>query len=142
MGKKSLKLPSIYLIGMTLALIGFCVPMFRVAGKAMGKTLVIWQANGFDLMKIFKNVDQTGAFICAILIFAGAVISILLGLISIKRTRIARLVSMVISIVSGLIVFFNMSDTGYNIAAKILFIGFYMLIAGWIIAIIGWILNK
>ena len=77
MGKKS-SLPLIYLIGMALVAIGFCVPMFKGLGI---KTI------GFDYMS-FKNFGWTT--IAALLIFCGAVLGVLFCFISAGKSSLCR----------------------------------------------------
>lgn len=135
MAKKNSKISLIYLIGMILSLIGFCVPMFR--GKLIGAT---W--NGFK----FINFDNFGfVTIGALLIFIGAVLGIVVSFLSVKD--IVKLVALLVAIVGGivLVIGFN-QDKIYQIIAKgflkCAYIGFYMIIAGWIVSLAGYFLKK
>lgn len=137
MGKKS-SLPLIYLIGVALVAIGFCVPMFK--GNVLGV-----KTNGFDYMN-FKNFGWMT--IAALLIFCGAVLGVLFSFISVgKSTGLLRLVCIIVSIVGGVILFIKFND---NFLTKTIgkgflkhaFIGFYMILVGWILGLVGAITNK
>ena len=139
---KKIKLPLIYLIGMVLAVVGFCVPMFQT--KILGA-----RYNGFD----FINFDNFGfVTVGALLIFIGAVCGVVLSFLGGKQMDLLRLVALLVS-VAGLIVLYVGFATGSGISGaiakafakefiKCAYIGFYMLIAGWVVALLGWILKK
>ena len=135
MGKKS-SLPLIYLIGMALVAIGFCVPMFKGLGI---------KTNGFDYMS-FKNFGWTT--IAALLIFCGAVLGVLFCFISAgKSTSLLRLICVIASIAGGVILFIKFNDNFMTKAIgkgflKHAFIGFYMIIVGWVLGLVGAITNK
>lgn len=135
MGKKS-SLPLIYLIGVLLVAIGFCVPMFKGLGI---------KTNGFDYMS-FKNFGWTTC--AALLIFCGAVLGVLFCFISAgKSTSLIRLVCIIVSIVGGVILFIKFND---NFLTKTIgkgflkhaYIGFYMILVGWVLGLVGAITNK
>lgn len=135
MAKKSSKISLIYLIGMALSLIGFCVPMFK--GKLLGTT---W--NGFK----FINFDNFGfVTVGALLILIGIILGVVFSLVSVKD--VLKLVALIVSIVGGivLVIGFN-QDSIYQAIAKgflkCAYVGFYLLIAGWIVSIIGYVLKK
>ena len=135
MGKKS-SLPLIYLIGMALVAIGFCVPMFKGLGI---------KTNGFDYMS-FKNLGWTT--IAALLIFCGAVLGVLFCFISAgKSTSLLRLICVIASIAGGVILFIKFNDNFMTKAIgkgflKHAFIGFYMILVGWVLGLVGAITNK
>jgi hypothetical protein len=135
MGKKS-SLPLIYLIGMALVAIGFCVPMFKGLGI---------KTNGFDYMS-FKNFGWTT--IAALLIFCGAVLGVLFCFISAgKSTSLLRLICVIASIAGGVILFIKFNDNFMTKAIgkgflKHAFIGFYMILVGWVLGLVGAITNK
>lgn len=135
MAKKSSKISLIYLIGMALSLIGFCVPMFK--GKLIGKT---W--NGFK----FINFDNFGfVTVGALLILIGIILGIVFSLISVKD--VLKLVALIVSIVGGivLVIGFNQDKLYQAIAKgflKCAYVGFYLLIVGWIVSIVGYVLKK
>ena len=141
MAKKS-KLPLIYLIGMVLTVVGFCVPMFQ--GKLLGT-----RYNGFD----FINFDSFGfVTIGALLIFIGAVCGVVLSFLGGKNMNTFRLVALLVSIAGGIVLFIGfttgsgLSGAVYKQIAKHLlkcaFVGFYMVIAGWVVSLIGWVMKK
>ena len=135
MGKKS-SLPLIYLIGMALVAIGFCVPMFKGLGI---------KTNGFDYMS-FKNFGWTT--IAALLIFCGAVLGVLFCFISAgKSTSLLRLICVIASIAGGVILFIKFNDNFMTKAIgkgflKHAFIGLYMILVGWVLGLVGAITNK
>ncbi len=135
MGKKS-SLPLIYLIGVLLVAIGFCVPMFKGLGI---------KTNGFDYIS-FKNFGWTT--IAALLIFCGAVLGVLFCFISAgKSTGLLKLICIIASIVGGVILFIKFNDNFMTKAIgkgflKHAFIGFYMILVGWVLGLVGAITNK
>ena len=137
--KKSSALPLIYCVGMLATVVGFILPIFRKAIEVFDKTQVIFSMNGFDL---FGDGDSTMK-IMVLLVFIGAAVGVLLSLLqNVSQARILRLVALVISIVGGVYCFLNVGDFVKEMAVKVLFIGFYMIVAGWVVALIGWIMNK
>jgi len=137
MGKKS-SLPLIYLIGVLLVAIGFCVPMFK--GSVIGA-----KTNGFDYMN-FKNFGWMT--IAALLIFCGAVAGVLFCFVGAgKSTGLIRLICIIASIVGGVILIIKFND---NFLTKTIgkgflkhaFIGFYMILVGWVLGLVGAITNK
>ncbi len=135
MGKKS-SLPLIYLIGVALVAIGFCLPMFKGLGI---------KTNGFDYMS-FKNFGWTT--IAALLIFCGAVLGVLFCFIGAgKSTGLLRLICVIASIAGGVILFIKFNDNFMTKAIgkgflKHAFIGFYMILVGWVLGLVGAITNK
>ena len=135
MGKKS-SLPLIYLIGVALIAVGFCLPMF----KGLGTT-----PSGFK----FINFDNFGATtIAALLIFCGAVAGVVFCFVSAgKNTSLIRLICVVISIIGGLILIIKFNDNWLSKTIgkgfiKHAYIGFYMVLAGWIVGLIGAVTKK
>ena len=132
--KKSSALPLIYCVGMLATVVGFIKAI-----EVFDKTQVIFSMNGFDL---FGDGDSTMK-IMVLLVFIGAAVGVLLSLLpNVSQARILRLVALVISIVGGVYCFLNVGDFVKEMAVKVLFIGFYMIVAGWVVALIGWIMNK
>ncbi|MBP3709615.1 MAG: hypothetical protein J6I73_04340 [Treponema sp.] len=132
MAKKSSKslLSNLYLIGMALTAIGFIVPIFK--GNLV-------QVNGFDLVGNGNSVMK----IAALLVFIGAVAGIVLSFVNIgKNQSLLKVIALAVSVVGGLYVFFNTSDFGVKLAAKYLYVGFYLIIIGWVVAIVGYLKNK
>jgi len=136
MGKKGSSLSLLYVIGMALAVIGFCCPMFK---GLFGST-----ANGFK----FINFDNGGfTTVGALILFIGAVAGLawsVLPMIGIKLPS-ADLVKLlaVLALVVGVIVLvvgFTQSKV-YSAVAKHLLknatYGFYILVVGIVAAIIG-----
>ena len=132
MAKKSNKslLSNLYLIGMAITAIGFIVPVFKGA---------LVQVNGFDLVGNGNSIMK----IAALFVFIGAVAGIVLNFVNAgKNQSLLKLIALIVSIAGGLYVFFNTSNIGIKLAAKSLYIGFYMIIIGWIVGIVGYIQNK
>ena len=135
MGKKS-SLPLIYLIGVALVAVGFCLPMF----KGLGTT-----PSGFK----FINFDNFGATtIAALLIFCGAVAGVVFCFVSAgKNTSLIRLLCIVISIIGGVILIVKFNDNWLTKSIgkgfiKHAYIGFYMVLVGWIAGLVGAVLKK
>ena len=135
MGKKS-SLPLIYLIGVALVAVGFCLPMF----KGLGAT-----PSGFR----FIDFDHFGATtIAALLIFCGAVAGVVFCFVSAgKNTSLIRLVCIIISIVGGLILIIKFNDNWLTKTIgkgfiKHAYIGFYMVLVGWVVGLIGAVTKK
>ena len=137
MAKKSKKISLLYLIGMALVVIGFCVPMFK--GKLFGGT-----SNGFD----FINFDNFGfVTIGALLIFVGAVVGLVFSFNIISKSDLVKLIALIVSIVGGvvLVIGFNQDRLYQTIAKgflKTAYVGFYMIIVGWIVSLLGYIMKK
>lgn len=135
MAKKSSKISLIYLIGMALSLIGFCVPMFKVNFPKI-------TCNGFK----FINFDNFGfVTVGALLILIGIILGVIFSLVSVKD--VLKLVALIVSLAGGivLVIGFN-QDSIYQAIAKgflkCAYVGFYLLIAGWIVSIVGYVLKK
>ncbi len=135
MGKKS-SLPLIYLIGVALVAVGFCLPMF----KGLGTT-----PSGFK----FINFDNFGATtIAALLIFCEAVAGGVFCFVSAgKNTSLIRLLCIVISIIGGVILIVKFNDNWLTKSIgkgfiKHAYIGFYMVLVGWVAGLIGAVLKK
>ena len=91
MGKKSGKLPLIYLLGMALVVIGFIIPMFKVSFGPFGSS----NPNGFK----FIDFDHMGfVTIGSLLVFAGACLGVIFSLVNIgSSTDLIRLRTVSIS---------------------------------------------
>lgn len=135
MGKKS-SLPLIYLIGVALVAVGFCLPMF----KGLGTTPSGWKFVSFD------NFGWTT--IAALLIFCGAALGIVFSLVSAgKSTSLIRLVCVIVSIVGGVILIIKFNDNWLTKTIgkgfiKHAYIGFYMVLVGWVLGLVGAITKK
>ena len=133
MAKKGFNL-SIYLIGMAVTVIGFCLPMFKIFGSN-GK-------NGFG----FINFNNSGfVTIGALLIIIGAVAGIVVSLLG-KGDQL-EWIALAVSVVGGIILVIGFNDNGiYKAIGKALVknstIGFWMVVAGWIVAAVGKVLKK
>lgn len=143
MGKKKsgASLGIIYLIGMVLAVVGFCCPMFSG---------FLGSANGFN----FINFDNSGfVTIGALLIFIGAVLGAVLGLLSLLKVKIPSakmlaLIALVIVLVGAVVLVIGFTTNGgiYKAIGKNIIkhatVGFYLVIGGWVVALIGYLLGK
>lgn len=133
MAKKGFNL-SIYLIGMAVTVIGFCLPMFKIFGSN-GK-------NGFG----FINFDNSGfVTIGALLIIIGAVAGLVVSLLG-KGDQL-EWIALAVSVVGGIILVIGFNDNGiYKAIGKALVknstIGFWMVVAGWVVAAVGKVLKK
>ena len=139
MGKKGSSLPLIYLIGVLLVAIGFCLPLF--SGKILKVT-----ANGWKFIHFDKNFGWSS--LAALLIFCGAAVGALFCFVSVgKQTSLLRLICIIVSIVGGLIFVIKFSDNSITKAIgkfnlKYASYGLYMIFVGWIVGIVGAITNK
>lgn len=136
MGKKSSSISLIYLIGVALVAIGFCLPMF----KGLGQT-----PSGFK----FINFDNFGWMtIAALLIFCGAVAGVIFSFVSVgSASDLIKLICILVSIAGGVILVINFNDNWLTKQIgkgffKHAYIGFYMILAGWIVGLIGAITKK
>ena len=133
MAKKGFNL-SVYLIGMAVTVIGFCLPMFKIFGSN-GK-------NGFG----FINFDNSGfVTIGALLIIIGAVAGLVVSLLG-KGDQL-EWIALAVSVVGGIILVIGFNDNGiYKAIGKALVknstIGFWMVVAGWVVAAVGKVLKK
>ena len=133
MAKKGFNL-SVYLIGMAVTVIGFCLPMFKIFGSN-GK-------NGFG----FINFDNSGfVTIGALLIIIGAVAGLVVSLLG-KGDQL-EWIALAVSVLGGIILVIGFNDNGiYKAIGKALVknstIGFWMVVAGWIVAAVGKVLKK
>lgn len=129
--KKGSALALLYLIGMAIAAIGFCCPMF--SAKVLGSS------NGF---KFIDFEDSTFVTIGALLVFIGAVA----GVVScfVPKLKGLKLIFLLVSIVGGIVLVIGFTSNGgvYKFIGKQLFkhatYGFYMILAGWVIALVGY----
>ena len=133
MAKKGFNL-SIYLIGMAVTVIGFCLPMFKIFGSN-GK-------NGFG----FINFDNSGFVTTgALLIIIGAVAGLVVSLLG-KGDQL-EWIALAVSVLGGIILVIGFNDNGiYKAIGKALVknstIGFWMVVAGWVVSAVGKVLKK
>ena len=133
MAKKGFNL-SVYLIGMAVTVIGFCLPMLKISGSN-GK-------NGFG----FINFDNSGfVTIGALLIIIGAVAGVVVALLG-KGDQL-EWIALAVSVLGGIILVIGFNDNGiYKAIGKALVknstIGFWMVVAGWVVAAVGKVLKK
>ncbi|MCI5607157.1 MAG: hypothetical protein SOT46_09780 [Treponema sp.] len=142
MGKKKTgSLNILYLIGMVLTVVGFCLPM--ITGPLKGTY------NGFK----FINFDNSGfVTIGALVLFIGACIGAAVGLLSllgikIPSKKLLALVAILVVLAGAciLVIGFASGNGVYKFLGKQLFkhatYGFYMVIGGWVVSLIGFILK-
>lgn len=133
MAKKGFNL-SVYLIGMAVTVIGFCLPMFKIFGSN-GK-------NGFG----FINFDNSGfVTIGALLIIIGAVAGLVVSLLG-KGDQL-EWIALAVSVLGGIVLVIGFNDNGiYKAIGKAFVknstIGFWMVVAGWVVAAVGKVLKK
>ena len=138
--KKSSAIGFLYLIGMALAAIGFCIPMFSGFAASL---------NGFK----FINFDNGGfTTVGALLVFAGAVAGLLLAVfglagIKIPSAKLLKLICLIVSVVGGIVLVIGFNDNRlYKAIAKNILkhadVGFYMVLAGWVVSICGVAVEK
>ena len=132
MAKKGFNL-SIYLIGMAITLVGFCLPMFSGALGSSG--------NGFS----FINFDRSGfVTIGALLIAVGAIAGVAVALLGMGQFE---WIALAVSVVGGIVLVVGFNDNGiYKAIGKNMIkhatVGFWMVVAGWVVAAAGKILKK
>lgn len=139
MGKKGNSVSLLYTVGMALAVIGFCCPMFKVL-KAF---------NGFK----FINFDNGGfTTIGALILFVGAVVGLawaVLPMIGIKlpAVNLVKTIAALALVVGVVILIVGFTqDKFYSVVAKQLLkramYGFYIMVVGIVLALVGKFLNK
>ena len=127
MAKKNINL-SIYLIGMAVTLIGFCLPILAIGG------------NGFNY--IGKNGFVTTG---ALLIVIGAIAGVVIALLGMGDQL--EWIALAVSVVGGIVLFLGFNDNGISrfvgkLALKNTRAGFWTIIVGWVVAAIGKVLKK
>ena len=129
-GNGSLNL--LYVIGLALVVVGFCLPLATT--KAFGMN----GGNGFSY------IDTNFAGICALLVFASAVLGLIASFISIPNSGLIKLISLIVCIAAGVVLYLNMGDLGKSITKAIFNpgIGFWCIIAGWVVSAIGYVVKK
>ena len=133
MAKKGFNV-SLYLIGMAVTLVGFCLPMFKFMGNN--------SKNGFG----FINFNDSGfVTIGALLIVIGAIAGVVVSLLG-KGDQL-EWIAFAVSVAGGVVLFIGFNDNpvykfiGKNII-KNSTIGMWMIAAGWIVAAIGKVMKK
>ena len=134
MAKKGVNL-SIYLVGMAVTLIGFCLPMFS---GFLGKS-----GNGFS----FINFNNSGfVTIGALLIAIGAIAGVVIALLGMGDQL--EWLALGISVAGGIILVLGFTTNGgiYKAIGKNMLkhatVGFWMVVAGWVVAAVGKVLKK
>jgi hypothetical protein len=131
---KSAKMNIIYVIGMALVAVGFCLPVFS---GILGST------SGWD----FVGDHFSGWTLGVLLIFIGAAAGIVCSFAGVSKANMIKLICLAASIAGGimLIIYINNSSV-YRIIAKQFLkhaaVGFYMIIAGWFAGIVGYVTGK
>ncbi len=146
MAKKTSSVSFLYGIGMILAAVGFCLPIFH--RNFFGSRAI----NGFGLV----GDGTTAIKIFTLLIFVGAVIGVLVTFISVPQAKLLKICALALSVVSFIVVvvllsrtkaaaatkFFGAQDFALKQIFKSLYVGAYMIFAGWIVAAAGLAMNK
>lgn len=143
MAKKSSSISLVYGIGMLLAAIGFCLPIFQF--KFLGSHTI----TGWDLV----GDGDTAIKIFTLLIFVGAAAGVAAAFLN---NPLLKIIALAVSIISFIIVVIMMCNSdsaslikGLNLGKKAaekvfksLYVGAYMIFGGWIVAIAGIALKK
>ena len=132
MAKKGFNI-SIYLIGMAVTVVGFCLPMFKIFGGN--------SKNGFGFIHFDNSSFVT---IGALLIIAGAIAGVALSLLGMQQFE---WLAWAVSVVGGIVLVVGFNDNAiYKAIGKNLLknstIGMWMIAAGWIVAAVGKVLKK
>ncbi|MGN0739107.1 MAG: hypothetical protein ACI4LX_02925 [Treponema sp.] len=134
MAKKT-NLGILYLVGMALVVLGFCLPMFSGMGI---------NANGFKFIN-FKN----GGFVSigALFIIIGGIAGFVSCFVKMKNASFIKMIALLVSIIGGIILVIGFSQNKiYAFIGKGFIkhaaVGFYLVLAGWIAGIIGYLSNK
>ncbi len=157
MAKKSAKINLIYLIGMVVAAVGFCVPLFatKITNPITKETTLVrdLSPNGFKFLNFEKFFDKLAdgkldwIALAAILLFCGIILGIIFSLINIKPASTLRLVALLVmaTAVGIILVRANSSDFAAWVGKgfwKHAYIGTYMIIGGWGCGLAGWIIGR
>lgn len=132
MGKKSVKLPLIYLIGTIAVIVGCFCPIITISLGFLGKI-------DFTIIDAFKDLKDVDSWL-ALLMFVAAIIGAVFCFVGGKNVSLIKLVCIVASIVLGLVFFAR--GNFFKEWFKITGFGFYIIIAGWIVGLVGAITNK
>ena len=134
MAKKS-SLGILYLVGMALIVLGFCLPMFSGMGI---------NPNGFKFIN-FKN----GGFVSigALFIIIGGIAGFVSCFVKMKNVNFIKMIALLVSIIGGIILVIGFSHNIIyafigNFFIKHAAVGFYLVLAGWIAGIIGYLSSK
>ena len=134
MAKKGINF-SLYLVGMAVTLIGFCLPMFSGFLGSSG--------NGFSFIDFNKSGFVT---IGALLIAIGAIAGVVFALLG-KGDQLEWL-ALGISVAGGIILVLGFTTNGgiYKAIGKSLLkhstVGFWMVVAGWVVAAVAKVMKK
>ena len=153
MAKKSAKINLIYLIGMVVAAVGFCFPLFATKNPLNDKIIRDLSPNGFKFLNFEKFFDKLAdgkldwIALAAILLFCGIILGIVFSLINIKPASTLRLVALLVmaTAVGIILVRANSSDFAAWVGKgfwKHAYIGTYMIIGGWGCGLAGWIIGR
>ena len=167
MAKKSAKINLIYLIGMVVAAVGFCVPMFCFGRNVFTKEIIIKGAfskkimNGFYFIDFNNFIDKLAngkimwITLAAILLLSAIVLGLVFALVNIKQSSTLRLVALIIMVVAVAIIFWRIykndfstffgTDFGSLLGKGIwkhAYIGTYMIIGGWACGLAGWFIGR
>lgn len=140
--KKSVKsLNFLYLIGMVLVAVGFCLPLFFTK---LGGNIKAGKTTGFNFVNFDRDVVTS---IAALLIFVGGIAGAVFSVIKLGPTKIIKIVCLA-AVLVGAIVFvvkFNDSAVAKTVGKGLLkhaFVGLYMIVIGWVAAVVGFVKGK
>ena len=134
MAKKS-SLGILYLVGMALIVLGFCLPMFSGMGI---------NPNGFKFIHL-----TNGGFVSigALFIIIGGIAGFVSCFVKMKNVNFIKMIALLVSIIGGIILVIGFSQNRiYAFIGKGFIkhaaVGFYLVLAGWIAGIIGYLSSK
>lgn len=139
--KKSSTLNLLYLVGMVLVTVGFCLPLFFYK---MGNTIKAGSTTGFNFINFNRDaLISTGA----LLIFVGGCAGVLLSFLKMKSIKLLKLCALAV-VCAGVVIFvFKYNNSSLTKAfgkgmLKHAFVGIYMIVIGWVTALVGWLSSK
>lgn len=132
MGKKSAKLPIIFLIGMVAVVVGCFIPIITINLGLLGKI-------NFTIIDAFKSLKELSSWL-ALLMMVSAIVGAVFCFVGGKNVKLLRLVCLILCVVLGIIFFAR--GGFFKSWFKITGVGFYVILAGWVVSFVGWILDK
>ncbi len=140
MAKKSKSLNLLYLVGMVLVVVGFCLPLFFMKNPINGK-IVAGKTTGWNFINFDRDVVTS---LGALFIFIGGAAGVVFSFLKLNKARLLKFLTLLLILVGAILIFvaFNNSAISQLVgkgALKHAFVGLYMIVAGWVIGLIGWL---